>query len=67
MSWFLDPTGTSSIIFLGLPSPFFPRILLSGKLPEAQVENGWFLKSTMAEQNGQGNQPLEWLTPQLPF
>ena len=43
-------------IFLGVPSPFFPGILLSRKPPETR-ENGRFLKRTMIENNGQGINP----------
>ena len=36
---------------LGVPSPFFPGILLSKKPPKTPG-NSWFLKRTMVEKNG---------------
>ena len=42
--------------FLGLPSPFFPGILLSRK-PSKTQGNSRFLKRTMVGKNGQGINP----------
>ena len=43
---------------LGVPSPFFPGILLSSKLPETQGKRIRFLERRMVAKNGQGNHPV---------
>ena len=43
--------------FLGVPSPFFPGILLSKKPPKTLAKQIRFLKRTMVEKNGIGINP----------
>ena len=68
-TWFVVPFshvqnpkyGHQTAVVLGyLPIPFFPGILLSRKPPQTlrnsfflENGNGWFLKRTMAEKNGE--------------
>ena len=57
VAWFMTLRIRHPI--LGLPSPFFPGILLFWKPSKTQrtQRNSWFLKRTMVEKNGQGINP----------
>ena len=48
------------LIFLLIPSPFFPGILLSRKPPETPGKRIRFLERTIVEKNGQGIKPWEF-------
>ena len=55
IAFFETPKLGSSLekqVFQGVPFPFFPGILLSRNLQRPK-ENGWLLKRTMVEKNGE--------------